>query len=129
MKAVMVSLILVVVLVAWLEEEVEATGMLGDFGGSSAMQDYNSQMMDSPVMSFSGLLGPSLWPYIAYPTMPLVMTILSVQIQLPELNQPTARSSPTGRPKFWTDLCGVFVELKGSEAMHLMEEEKKPCFP
>ena len=129
MKAVMVSLILIVVLVAWLGEEVEAAGRLGDSRGS-AMQDYNSHMMDSPVMHFSGLLGPSFWPYIAYPTMPLVMTILSVQIQLPELNQPTAQASPTPPgPKFWTDLCGVFVELKGSEDMHLMEEEKKPCFP
>ena len=117
-----------VVLFALLGTEAEAGGTLRDFSGD-AMQRYDSRMMASPLMRFPGLFGISLWPYIAYPPAPSI-TIVNVQIQLPELNQPpTPPPPPPARPKFWTARCGVFVELEVSSTMNLMEEERKPCSP
>ena len=128
MKAGWWILVSIGVLLALLSTEAEAGRTLRDFSGD-AMQRYDSRMMASPVMRFPGLFGISLWPYIAYPPAPSV-TIVNVQIQLPELNQPlTPPPLPPARPKFWTARCGVFVELEVSSTMNLMEEEAKPCSP
>jgi hypothetical protein len=128
MKAGWWILVSIGVLLALLSTEAEAGRTLRDFSGD-AMQRYDSRMMASPVMRFPGLFGISLWPYIAYPPAPSV-TIVNVQIQLPELNQPlTPPPLPSARPKFWTARCGVFVELEVSSTMNLMEEEAKPCSP
>ncbi len=114
------------VLLALLGTEAEAGRTLRDFSGD-AMQRFDSRMMASPVMSFPGLFGLSLWPYISYPPAPS-MTIVNVQIQMPELDQrPLPPPTPPARPKFWTARCGVFVELEVSPTMNLMEEERKPC--
>ena len=112
------------VLLALLGTEAEAGRTLREFSGD-AMQRFDSRMMASPVMRFPGLFGQSLWPYIAYPPAPS-MTIVNIQIQIPELNQPPP-PPPPARPKFWTARCGVFVELEVSSTMNLMEEEAKPC--
>jgi hypothetical protein len=115
-----------VVLLALLGTEAQAGRTLRDFSGD-AMQGFDSRMMASPVMRFHGLFGQSLWPYIAYPPAPS-MTIVNIQIQIPELNQPpTPLPTPPARPKFWTARCGVFVEFEVSSTMNLMEEEMKPC--
>lgn len=115
-----------VVLLALLGTEAQAGRTLRDFSGD-AMQGFDSRMMTSPVMRFHGLFGQSLWPYIAYPPAPS-MTIVNIQIQIPELNQPpTPLPTPPARPKFWTARCGVFVEFEVSSTMNLMEEEMKPC--
>jgi hypothetical protein len=117
-----------VVLLALLGSEAEAGGTLREYSGD-ALQRYDSRMMESPVMRFRGRFGSSLWPYITYPPAPS-MTIVNVQIQLPELDQPpTPPPTPPARPKFWTARCGVFVELEVSSTMNLMEEERKPCSP
>ena len=113
------------VLFALLCTEVEAGRTLREFSGD-AMQRFDSQMMASPVMR-PGLLGQSLWPYIAYPTVPS-MTIVNVLIQIPDLNQPPPTPpKPPARSKFWTARCGFFVELEVSSTMNLLEEEAKPC--
>jgi len=114
------------VLLALLGTEAEAGRTLGESSGD-AMQRFDSRMMASPVMRFPGLFGLSLWPYIAYPPAPS-MTIVNIQIQIPELNQPpTPPPRPPAPPKFWTARCGVFVEFEVSSTMNLMEEETKPC--
>ena len=121
-------LVSTVVLPALLGTEAEAGRTLREFSGD-AMQGYDSRMMESPLMRYSGLFGTSLWPYIAYPPAPS-MTIVNVQIQLPELDQPPPpRPTLPARAKFWTARCGVFVELEVSSTMNLMEEERKPCSP
>ena len=128
MKAAGMGFVVMVGLVTLLSAEAEAGRMLHDFSGDP-MQSYGSRMMNSPMSSFPGPFGISLWPYIAYPPAPS-MTIVNVQIQLPELNQPpTPPPTPLARPKFWTARCGFFVELEVSSAMNLMEEERKPCSP
>ena len=114
------------VLLALLGTEAEAGRTVRESSGD-AMQRMDSRMMASPVMRFHGLSGLSLWPYIAYTPAPS-MTIMHVQIQIPELNQPpTPPPAPPARSKFWTARCGVFVELEVSSTMNLMEEETKPC--
>jgi len=106
--------------------DAEAGRMLREFSGE-AMQRHDSRMMASPLLRFPGLFGLSLWPYIAYPPAPS-MTIVNIQIQIPELNQPPKPPpAPPARSKFWTARCGVFVELEVSSTMNLMEEEAKPC--
>jgi len=128
MKAGWRVLVSTVVLLGLLGTEAEAGRTLREFSGD-AMQRYDSRMMASPLMRFPGLFGISLWPYIASPPAPS-MTIVNVQIQLPELNQPpTPLPTPPARPKFWIARCGVFVELEVSSTMNLMEEERKPCSP
>ena len=114
-----------VVLLALFGTEAEAGRMLRESSGD-AMQRFDSRMMASPVMRFPGLFGQALWPYIAYPPAPS-MTIVNIQIQIPELDRPTPPPPPPARPKFWTARCGVFVELEVSSTMNLMEEERKPC--
>jgi len=114
------------VLLALLGTEVEAGRILREFSGD-AMQRHDSRMMASPLMRFPGLFGISHWPFIAYLPAP-TMTIVNIEIQLPELNQPpTLPPPPPARSKFWTARCGVFVELEVSATMNLMEEEAKPC--
>jgi hypothetical protein len=117
-----------IVLFALLGTEAEAAGTLRDYSGE-AMQRHESRMMSSPMMHFPGMFGTGLWPYIVYPPAP-PMTIVNVQIQLPELDQrPTPPPTPPARPRFWTARCGVFIELDVSSTMNLMEEERKPCSP
>ena len=107
--------------------EAEA-GTLREFSGE-AMQRHDSRMMASPVERYHGMVGISLWPYIAYPPSLSMMTV-NVQIQPPELNQsPPPPPTPPARAKFWTARCGVFAELEVSSTMNLMEEERKPCSP
>jgi hypothetical protein len=114
------------VLLALLGTEAEAGRTFGESSGN-AMQRFDSQMMASPVMRFPGRSGLSFWPYIAYTPAPS-MTIVNVQIQIPEVDQrPTPPPTPPARSKFWTARCGVFVELEVSSTMNLMEEETKPC--
>ncbi len=120
-------LVSTVVLPALLGTEAEAGRTLREFSGD-AMQRYDSRMMASPLMHYPGLFGISLWPYIAYPPSPS-MTIVNVQIQPPELNQPPPPPTPSAPAKFWTARCGVFVEFEVNSTMNLMEEERKPCSP
>ena len=118
-------LVSTVVLPALLGTEAEAGRTLRDFSGD-AMQRYDSRMMASPLERYPGIFG---MPYIAYPPSP-PMTIVNVQIQPPELNQPPPLPpTPPARAKFWTARCGVFVELEVSSTMNLMEEGRKPCSP
>lgn len=117
-----------IVLLALLGTEAHAGRMLREFSGD-AMQRHDSRMMASPIMPFPGLFGLSFWPYIAYPPAPS-MTIVNVEIYIPEIDQQPVRPSITpARPKFWTARCGTFVELEVSSIMNLMEEEQKPCTP
>jgi hypothetical protein len=114
------------VLLALLGTEAEAGRTFRESSGD-AMQRFDSRMMASPVMRFPGLSGLSLWPYIAYTSAPS-MTIVNVQIQIPEVDQrPTPPPAPPAHSKFWTARCGVFVELEVSSTMNLIEEETKPC--
>lgn len=126
MKAGLWVLASTLVLFSLLGTDAKASRMLREFSGD-AMQRHDSRMMASPLMRFPGLFGLSLWPFIAYPPAPS-MTIVNIQIQIPELNQPpTSPPAPPARPKFWTARCGVFVELEVSSTMNLIEEEAKPC--
>ena len=125
MKAAGRGLAVIVVLVTLLGAEAEAARMFRDISGD-AMQSYDSRMMDSPLASFPDPI--TLWPRIAYPSVPL-MTSVIVQIQPPVLNHPPTPQITATRPKFWSARCGVFVELEVSSAMSLMEEEAKPCAP
>jgi|SRR5580765_3231394 hypothetical protein len=126
MKAGLWVLASTLVLLALLGTEAEAGRTFRESSGD-AMQRFDSRMMVSPVMRFHGLSGLSLWPYIAYTPTPS-MTIVNVQIQIPEVDQrPTPPPAPPARSKFWTARCGVFVELEVSSTMNLMEEETKPC--
>ena len=119
---------LIVTLLVLFSTDVEAGRRLHDFSGD-AMQRYDSRMMPSPVMHFPGLFGISLWPYIVYPPPPS-LTIVNVQIQIPELDQrPAPASTPPPSSRFWIARCGVFVELEMSSSMNLMQEERKPCSP
>ncbi|MCC2641259.1 MAG: hypothetical protein K0S45_1672 [Nitrospira sp.] len=119
---------LIVVLVGLFSTDVEAGRIQHDFSGD-AMQRYDSRMMSSPVMRFPGLFGISLWPYIVYPPAPS-LTIVNVQIQIPELDQrPAPASTPPPSSRFWIARCGVFVELEVSSSMNLMQEERKTCSP
>ena len=127
MKAGWWVLVSTVVLPALLGTEAEAGRTLREFSGD-AMQRHDSRMMASPLERYPGLFEISLWPYIAYPPSPS-MTIVNVQIQPPELNQPPPPPTPSAPAKFWTARCGVFVELEVSLTMNLMEEERKPCSP
>lgn len=125
MKAAGKGLAVIVVLVALLGAEAEAARVHRDISGD-AMQSYDSRMMDSPLTSFPDQI--SLWPRIAYPSAPL-MTSVIVQIQPPVLNQPPTPPTPAIRPKFWSARCGAFIELEVSSPMSLMEKETKPCTP
>jgi hypothetical protein len=116
-----------IVLLVLFGTDVEAGRRLHDFSGD-AMQRYDSRMMSSPVMRFPGLFGISLWPYIIYPPAPS-LTIVNVQVRIPELDQPPAPASSPPRSKFWIAQCGLFVELEVSSTMNLIEEEQKPCSP
>lgn len=117
-----------VILLALLGIEAEAGRIVRDFSGDP-MQRYSSQMLDSPMLRIPTPLGLAFWPFLAYPPAP-TMTIVNVQIQLPELYTPPASPpTPPARAKFWTAQCGVFVELEVSPKMNLMEEERKPCPP
>ena len=123
------------VLFALFGTEAEAGRTLRDFSGD-AMQRFDSRMMASPVMRFPGLFGLSLWPYISYPSPGAGWSPPGGGARWPggrRCELPTAGGqrppppTPRARPKFWTALCGVFVELEVSSTMNLMEEERKPC--
>jgi hypothetical protein len=108
--------------------DVEASRQLRDFSGDP-MQGYDSRMMSSPMTRFPGVFRITPWPYIIYPPAPS-MTIVDVQIHIPELHQqPTTASTPPARPKFWIARCGGYVELDVNPTMSLMDEERKACSP
>ena len=114
------------VISSFLGTDATASRLIRDTSGD-AMQHYDSRMMASPFTNFSGRFGIYGWPFIYYPPA-LPMTIVNIQIQIPELNHPpTPRPTPPARPKFWTARCGVFIELEVSSTMNLIEEEAKPC--
>lgn len=126
MKAGLWVLASTLVLFSLLGTEAEAGRTLREFSGD-AMQRFDSHMMASPVDRYPGLFGTSLWPYFAYPTAPS-MTIVNIQIYMPELNQPPKPPpTPPAPSKFWTAQCGVIVEIQVSSTINLMEEEAKPC--
>jgi|SRR4026207_355920 hypothetical protein len=126
MKAGWWVLALTVVLFPLLGTDAAASRLIRDASGD-AMQRYDSRMMASPLTNFSSRFGIYGWPFIYYPPA-LPMTIVNIQIQIPELNHPpTPPPTPPARPKFWTARCGVFIELEVSSTMNLMEEEAKPC--
>ena len=109
--------------------EAEATRMSRDFSGD-AMQRHDSRMMGSPLSRIPSLLGMSFWPFYPYYYAPPSLTIVNVEIHLPPLDQPPATfPAPTSpaRPKFWTNRCGVFVEIEVSSTTNLIQEEEKPC--
>jgi len=119
-------LALTVVFSSLLSTDAAASRLIRDASGD-AMQRYDSRMMASPLMRFPGQFGVSFWPFISYPPSPS-MTIVNIQIQIPELNHPpTPPPTPPARPKFWTARCGIFIELEVSSTMNLREEEAKPC--
>jgi len=114
------------VIFSLLDTDATASRLIRDASGD-AMQRYDSRMMASPLTSFSSRFGIYGWPFIYYPPA-LPMTIVNIQIHIPELNHPpTPPPTPPARPKFWTARCGVFIELEVSSKMNLMEEEAKPC--
>ena len=106
--------------------DAEASRRLRDVSGDPS-QRYDSRMMSSPMMRFPGLFGISHWPYIVYAPAPS-MTIVNVQIQMPELDE---RPAPTPPPhlKFWIARCGGFVESEVNLTISVMDEERKPCCP
>lgn len=126
MKAGLWVLASTLVLFSLLGTDAEASRILREFSGD-AMQRHDSRMMASPLERFPGLFGISLWPFIPYPPAPS-MTIVNIQIQIPELSQPPI-PPPTApaRSKFWITRCGVFVEIEVNSTMNLMDEETKPC--
>lgn len=107
----------------------DAARISRDFSGD-AMQLHSSRMMASPMDRIPALLGLSPWPFISYLPAPS-LTIVNVQISLPAIVQAsppeTSVSHISARPKFWTNRCGVFVEIEPSGSTNLMEEENKPC--
>lgn len=126
MKAGWLVLALTLVFFSLLGTDATASRLIRDASGD-AMQRYDSRMMASPMIHFPGRFGLYGWPFIYYPPA-LPMTIVNIQIQIPELNHPpTPPPTPPARPKFWTARCGVFIELEVSSTMNLMEEEAKPC--
>src|SRR5688572_6828879 len=128
MKVVFSAWIFTVLLLVLLGTDVEAVRRLRDVSGDP-MQSYDSRMMSSPMTRFPGLFGISVWPYIIYAPAPS-MTILSLQVQIPNLDQqPMRASTPPARPKFWIARCGGFVELEVNPTMNLMDEERKACSP
>ena len=109
--------------------DVEADRRLRDVSGDT-LQRYDSRMMSSPMTRFPGVFGISRWwPYLIYPPAPS-MTIVNVQVIVPNLAQePTLAPTPPARPKFWIARCGGFVEVEVNPTMNLMDEERKPCSP
>src|SRR3954470_13827817 len=93
--------------------EIATARLQRDFSGD-AMQQHSSRMMNSPIQRIPPVLGLSLWPFTPYLPAPS-STIVNVQVNLPALEEPSARPrtpSPAARPKFWTNRCGVFVEVE-----------------
>jgi hypothetical protein len=120
------SLLASIVLLAFLCTNGEATRPVRDFSGD-AMQAYNSRMLSSPMNRIPTLLGTTFWPFLPYPPAP-TMTFLDIHINMPELNPPPPPpASPPAHAKFWTERCGIFVELDVGPTMNPMEEERKPC--
>ena len=91
------------------------------------MQSYKSRMLDSPMNRIPTLLDTTFWPFLPYPPAP-TMTFLDIHINMPEsYSPPPPPPSPPTHAKFWTERCGIFVELDVGSTMNLMEEERKPC--
>ena len=120
------ALVTSLVLLLLLGTEGQALRLTGDVSGV-AMQRFNSQMLSSPVADYNGLVGRSFWPWVNFPQAPTV-TIENVEIERPDSERTIASpSTPPANAKFWTARCGIFVELRVSPAMNLMQEEQKPC--
>ena len=96
-----------------------------DFSGD-AMQSSSSRMLDSPMLRIPTLLGTTFWPFLPYPPAP-TMRFLDLQLQMPEMSPPPPPPTLPAHAKFWTQRCGIIVELEASSTMNLMEEERKPC--
>jgi hypothetical protein len=102
--------------------------MLRDFSGDP-MQQHGSRMLESPMNRIPGLLGLSLWPFNPYYYAPPSLTV-NVEIHLPPVDRPStpaAQPARSIRPIFWTNRCGVFVEIEVSPTSNLVQEEQKPC--
>ena len=105
----------------------EAGRLPRDFSGD-AMQRHDSRMMASPMSRIPSLLGMTFWPFNPYYYAPPSSTVINVEIHLPSVERPSAPSiAPAVRPIFWTNRCGVFVEIEVSPTTNLIEEETKPC--
>ena len=103
--------------------------MLRDFSGDP-MQQHGSRMVESPMNRIPGLLGLSLWPFNPYYYAPPSLTVVHVEIHLPPVDRPSppaAQPARSIRPTFWTNRCGVFVEIEVSPTSNLVQEEQKPC--
>jgi len=96
-----------------------------DFSGD-AMQSSSSRMLDSPMLHIPTLLGTTFWPFLPDPPAP-TMRFLDLQLQMPEMSPPPPPPTLPAHAKFWTQRCGIIVELEASSTMNLMEEERKPC--
>jgi hypothetical protein len=126
--------IIVIAMVAWTgvcAAQVGAGTIVRDFSGE-AMQRHDSRMRESPMNRIPTLLGMSFWPFNPYFYAPPSLTVVNVEIHMSAPDQPTTPqaasvSSVPARPKFWTNRCGVFLEIEVSGKTNLMEEEEKPC--
>lgn len=119
------SLVASIVVLMLLSTDAGAVRSVRDFSGD-AMQSYSSRMLDSPMLRIPTLLGTTFWPFLPYPPAPTMM-FLDLQLQMPEMAPPPPPPTPPSHAKFWTQRCGIFVELEASSTMNLMEEERKPC--
>jgi len=124
MKAVW-SLVAPIVVLILLSTDAGAVRSVRDFSGD-AMQSYSSRMLDSPMLRIPTLLGTTFWPFLPYPPAPTMMFV-DIQLQMPEMAPPPPPPTPPAHAKFWTQRCGIFVELEASSTMNLIEEERKPC--
>lgn len=115
------------VMCAFIASEAQAVRMLRDFSGD-AMQLHDSRMMASPLQRIPPLLGLSFWPFIPYLPAPS-LTVVTIQINVPEAASasPMPPSAPPARAKFWTNRCGIFVEIEAGSATGVMEVEARPC--
>ena len=114
-----------IVVLILLTKDAGAVRSVRDFSGD-AMQSYSSRMLDSPMLRIPTLLGTTFWPFLPYPPAPTMMFV-DIQLQMPEMAPPPPPPTPPAHAKFWTQRCGIFVELEASSTMNLIEEERKPC--
>lgn len=120
--------LIVATLVLLTASEGKGGTLVRDFSGD-AMQNHNSHMMDSPLQRIPPVLGLSFWPFISYLPAPS-LTVVNVEVIFPTVVAPTSLSPPKVVPsKFWTNRCGVFVEIEVNSDKNLLEEERTSCSP
>ncbi len=83
-------------------------------------------MMESPLDRFPSLLGMSFWPFNPYYYAPPSLTVVNVEIHLQAPEQPPPVAEKPRSPKFWTNQCGIFIEIEAS-GTNLIDVENKPC--